>query len=108
MTRCTGHCCESFVLNVQPETLREWIRSADWHQQPAEYRRDVEFVADMVIEHPPLQSGERSLRFRCRHHDAATGDCTVYEQRPMMCRSFGCSTPCTFVGCTLPQARGVE
>jgi Fe-S-cluster containining protein len=37
-------------------------------------------------------SKEKDIRiiyhYRCKHHNKKTGDCDIYEERPMMCRTF--------------------
>lgn len=40
--------------------------------------------------------------FGCRHYDALAGNCTVYEQRPSMCRLFPYDrgNGCAATGCT--------
>lgn len=32
----------------------------------------------------------------CKHHNKKTGDCDIYEERPMMCRSFPDSGFCGY------------
>ena len=57
---------------------------------------DGEFIADMVI---PLQTDAEGLHwYTCRHLDTSTGLCTVYAQRPAMCRDFPYGTTCQHCG----------
>lgn len=44
--------------------------------------------------------------YTCRYFDRETRDCTIYEQRPDMCRDHPYNRPCTFKGCELtPELR---
>lgn len=70
------------------------------------------FIADMLVPVEPENvdpctgehHGRGHARYSCRHVDAA-GQCTVYEERPDMCREYPYNRPCTFVGCTWTAAR---
>lgn len=44
----------------------------------------------MLIPLGPADLGDGLLQdtFTCWHHDAATGDCRIYADRPRMCRDF--------------------
>ena len=83
MSRCTGHCCEGFGLNVTAEQLRTMERRGDVEAQK---------VLAMILPDGPE-------RWSCRHLQAG-GDCGVYEQRPAMCRAYGAGG-CSRAGCTL-------
>lgn len=123
--RCSGHCCRAFTLPVDPDGLRRglelWIareeddrpRARELLEQGTRFWGDIELIATMAVaigqfernplapdlvpneDAPPLQ-----WFYRCRHHDAASGDCTIYEDRPEMCRSYPYGDPCPFPGCT--------
>lgn len=109
--RCTGHCCRRFPLSQSYAEVKEAAEKvkAGGHDR----FQDSVFVADMLV---PLGlqvangSGEMREFFTCRHLDASTGDCGVYEQRPTLCREhpfYGrsegtCHTP----GCTLDHEPG--
>lgn len=38
--------------------------------------------------------------YTCRHWDEATGDCGIYETRPLMCRNHGTTYRCDAPQCT--------
>jgi len=38
--------------------------------------------------------------YTCRHWDEATGDCGIYETRPLMCRNHGVTYRCDTPQCT--------
>jgi Fe-S-cluster containining protein len=79
--------------------------------------RDGEVIADMVIPLSVAQANERLERFgsdreylprweghvyTCRHFDDRTRLCTIYEERPEMCRDYpygrngGCEYGCGY------------
>ena len=98
---CDGKCCAVFALFDGIE-----------NRQATEER---DFIMDMVI---PLSYDEALARaakfgvpvesipkprsgwspYTCRHWDEETRLCTVYEQRPRMCRDFPYDGPCR-MGC---------
>lgn len=107
--RCTGHCCERFTL---PFTSIEEMR--EQHAQRIESGgvgfQDGDFILDMLIKLPeqdtdvdgaPLKPDDatRHRFYTCRHHDKATGNCTVYEQRPRMCSGYPYKKECRYQGC---------
>lgn len=42
-------------------------------------------------------------RYTCRNFDWLTNECTIYAQRPSMCRGHGESYTCHYPGCPLPR-----
>lgn len=99
--RCSGHCCRRFPLTATYAEIKaaaEKVKAGE----PDRYQDSV-FIADMLV--PLAPNAEGKEYFTCRHHDAASGNCGVYEQRPRLCREhpfYGrhdevCNTP----GCTL-------
>lgn len=102
--RCTGHCCRKFPLPYSLEELNEGkSRETGRPLEP-----DWPFIADMVIllGEGKYGDGRKSYLYTCRHLDTVTGDCTVYEQRPRMCRDYPYGNECPIDGCTAPD-RGV-
>jgi Fe-S-cluster containining protein len=100
---CPGHCCVAFYLTASHDALDE-IR---------EGMRDGEQIADMVVPLSLAEANERLERFgsgrqyepeseghlyTCRHFDDATRLCTIYDDRPEMCRDYPYATGCEF-GC---------
>jgi Fe-S-cluster containining protein len=93
--RCTGHCCRGFSLEHPYETvLAEYER---WQRDPASATKipEVAKIAEMLI---PLGTFRGQELFTC-HHLSPEGDCTIYEQRPPMCRDFPGPTPCPYRNC---------
>lgn len=98
---CGGGCCAVFWLprEIGPGTV------------------DGEFIADMRIELTEEQARERWAKFigteprasltgneqrttyTCRHWDEETRLCTVYDQRPNVCRDYPYGNPCSH-GCS--------
>ena len=105
--RCTGHCCQRFMLFFSPgEKAREWADSlypADQippYDDTGNFLRDLSFVLDMI--RPLPMSNGYTRWWTCRHWDPESGDCTVYAARPAMCREHPYrGERCAFPGCTL-------
>ena len=44
---------------------------------------------------------EKPLHFyTCKHHDPKTGDCTIYDIRPAVCRDYPYGRKCNYRACT--------
>lgn len=84
MNRCTGHCCVNFHIDPRQELAILADRGNE----------DALKVWNMVI---PLGHDN----YNCIHHDAATGNCLNYENRPDMCSQFPYGRQCPRQGCTL-------
>ena len=88
----------------------------DVHER-ADVYRDGRFISDMVIpltrrqavarwrkfvstETPLPRLPKDRATFTCRHWDENTRLCTVYEERPLMCRAYpyggACSAGCSY------------
>jgi Fe-S-cluster containining protein len=104
---CPGHCCVAFYLPTPHDRVAEM----------ADEMKDGEMIADMVIPLTLSEANERLERFgagreyepaseghvyTCRHFDDETRLCTIYEQRPEMCRDYpyaqagGCEYECGY------------
>ena len=77
---CIGLCCSVFELY-------------DMEGYPEPSDEEAAFIDDMLI---PV--GED---YTCRHWDQTSKLCTVYEQRPSMCRTYPDGIPCIWEGCTV-------
>jgi Fe-S-cluster containining protein len=89
--RCLGHCCRAFSLGVPYEEL-----VAD----PKRFK-DGEQILDMLIPLGVLSDEQVKERygisaisstgscatFTCKHL-AENGDCSIYDNRPLMCVSY--------------------
>jgi Fe-S-cluster containining protein len=95
--RCTGHCCERFYLPNTPGELENIAKCAE--KGDATVAKEFRKVADMVIF---LRRDDHKgvYHYTCKHFDVATRNCTDYEDRPRMCRSFPNDRPCPYEGCT--------
>lgn len=100
--RCTGNCCESFVINHigdTPEKIDAYLRTrAVDGVQIADMLvpiRKVEPGAVMpdgsLAEHEPQGGG---WVFTCKHFDTGVRNCGIYATRPAMCRDFPYGKPC--------------
>lgn len=124
--RCTGHCCREFWLGFSPEELmgayhrwqqggrgeRATMSGTSQERELAE----IHLIAPMVIhlgytDQDPRRvnptdadlKGEKikGHRYRCKHWDSKTGDCTIYDIRPVMCRDYpGRGKGCNYAACT--------
>ena len=104
---CPGHCCVAFYLSTPHDRIDDM----------ADEFQDGEVIADMVIPLSVAEANERLERFEsdreympkweghvytCRHFDERTRLCTIYEERPQMCRDYpygragGCEYQCGF------------
>jgi Fe-S-cluster containining protein len=104
---CPGHCCVAFYLPTPHDRMEE-IRTS---------MRDGDQIADMVIPLSLEEANERLERFgsnreyepdaeghvyTCRNFDEATRLCTIYAERPEMCRDYpyasdgGCEYECGY------------
>lgn len=113
--RCTGRCCESFSLTCGT-TLDEidlFLRTM---------AQDGHFIADMIIPIRELVAGARFPNgeivthqraphgpigwvFTCKHFDREKRVCTVYSERPLMCRDYPYGSPCEHSDCTWDKGR---
>lgn len=117
--RCSGHCCRAFTIPIQPETM-EKMRIAVENQEKGEpwpnglwKPNDIHIVATMVRPFGPFHiltpAGDKfrfdspQAWYSCKHHDAESGDCRIYDERPEMCREHPYGEECNYVDCTMQQ-----
>ncbi len=102
-SRCTGHCCRSFVLRYGADDRKihsDWIEG--WLEEPDSMGDDTVQVLSMVIpldEHED-EEGELYSTFTCKNFDVEEQRCLIYSTRPRMCRRFGSEVECNYEGCT--------
>jgi Fe-S-cluster containining protein len=113
--RCTGHCCESFTMPQSPERI--WQMYNDWQKYAdgATFRfggNDIHIVAPMLIfiretKTDPLDGREffqgPQYVYTCKHFDRLARNCTIYENRPQMCRDYPYKSSCRYLGCTMKR-----
>lgn len=62
--------------------------------------REGEQIAEMVIYLGAQELvGVSTHRYTCKHFTGR--DCAIYDDRPMMCRTYQEGGPCEFPGCTM-------
>src|SRR5690348_13091092 len=88
---CGGKCCECFPFSMRAERLGQLYLEAKTYDlsgdDPAsKHWRDIITIAEMLI--PLHQESDEQPMYTCRHLDRSTGLCTIYEQRPKMCREY--------------------
>ncbi len=109
--QCGGVCCRAFYLSCSRERLTELATHAreileavpqadDEHTQ---WARDTLVVDAMLI---PLDS--EGVRYTCNHFDWVNGLCSIYEQRPQMCREYPYRTDCEYCGYVAPAGQLVR
>lgn len=127
--RCTGHCCKNFSLPVSPEELRDKYRqwlgaqgnkpgviSMSGALEPyGVWDPDIHIIAPMVVylgRGAPIpryinshEKGSDVHRYRCKHWNQKTGDCTIYDIRPQMCRTYPGMAGCNYAACTWKKRR---
>ncbi len=126
--RCSGHCCKRFSLPfswMEVQFFKKAIArgipkinnprskwGGTWDLQSAEFKQ----VIDMLIplsshieecqfvrrdKYSPMRRHPFDVRqhhYTCRYFDGV--NCTIYENRPPMCRSYPSSGRCDYAGCT--------
>jgi Fe-S-cluster containining protein len=125
--RCTGACCRDFNLPYAPDEMNE-ERNKEREQgrkEVAKLRKlglnaqanstalrylesDLNLVPDMVTylgTNNISADGDTAKNpinhYRCNYHDPVSGNCTIYECRPRMCRDYpGTGGICLYNGCT--------
>lgn len=98
MSRCTGHCCESFWLPLSPMELKHQRKRAllgkcRWNKE------DLMKISEMVIFQRPHETS--GYRYTCKYWDPNTGNCNNYQNRPTMCKDYPYGNPCKIKGCTM-------
>lgn len=99
--RCTGDCCRCFSLEIPVAELE--ADYARFQQDPGSAKiPQVEIIANMLI---PLGRVRGQDLFTCKHL-GPSGDCTIYETRPQMCRDFPGPAPCPYRNCNSHGPQG--
>lgn len=105
-SRCTGHCCRRFSLpltieeiQIENEKALIWVQAGRTGARPRFDPEEIQKVASMVI------PTDDPYLFNCKHHNAETGDCMNYENRPELCRDYPYGRACNFAACTWEEAR---
>jgi Fe-S-cluster containining protein len=111
--RCTGKCCESFVLTgigETPDDIRDYLRRRSF---------DGNAIADMIVPlykiEPGVQMPNGSIAdkppggggwiFTCAHFDKQARSCGIYASRPIMCRDYPYGSTCEHFDCEWDKGR---
>ena len=127
--RCTGHCCRDFTLPYSPDELWQSynaflaMRNGEVPVQVGDilYRsqpripQDIHLIAPMVtyLGHYDTPASQNTVpevmrlehHYTCKHYDAATHNCTIYDIRPAMCREYPYGHGCNYAACTWESQR---
>lgn len=111
---CIGNCCAGFTMSCTMEERAKSIKAESegrqtWTDANGKERgilKDehvtTQFIQDMLIPQGINEDGRQT--FSCKHFDAVSKSCTIYESRPGLCRRYpatGCD--CDHPGCTFRQ-----
>ncbi len=101
--RCTGHCCECFWLPWDHTTL---IQRADRLRDGHQISRMVIPISSPSPEAHPfiVPLGVGGAFYTCQHY--TDGQCTIYADRPAMCREYPYDKRCLYAGCTWSLRKG--
>ena len=94
--RCYGGCCRRIWFPY--ETRAEIEASGDPDARQISEMLEPEENQYVAQDGQPI-SMKRGLFFRCTNLDEETGDCTIYETRPAMCRDFPNGYQCPASSC---------
>ncbi len=108
---CKGYCCDDIGLVVSPNELQNSYHNfMSW--KDTRKRKDQMSMSHMNTDghlwdyiwltypmlvfthqdniHPDGDTTSKSIiyHYSCKHHNKKTKDCDIYEERPMMCRTF--------------------
>lgn len=125
--RCAGHCCQTFSLPYSPAELwasyRRWkdMKKAETslHKSGVSNKTlvfsDIHLIAPMVIylgyktipyrTVRPVSKTEKNYYYTCKHFDKASKNCAIYEDRPLMCRSYPDGSGCNYAACTWEEKK---
>lgn len=116
--RCTGDCCSKIALGIgwglegglNPEELQAMGEASAYHSAWRDRNgvermpvRDGALIAELFesIGMHASPDGEQMNYYRCRQHCRATGNCGIYESRPVMCATHGMRGICDVPTCTM-------
>lgn len=110
---CKGFCCDDIGMNMAPHELQNAYHMSIQREDRGKTKvmsmsipdskiglwYDVHLIYPMLVFshqdyiHPDgdlntKNEGRITYHYSCKHHNKKTKDCDIYEERPMMCRSF--------------------
>jgi Fe-S-cluster containining protein len=88
-----------------------WEMYDRWKAETSGYRvlvSDIHIVAPMLsylgeslYDCDGLTLEEPKHFYTCKHFDSTTGNCGIYEHRPLMCRDYPYGNTCRYLDCTM-------
>lgn len=135
LDRCTGHCCQALTIPIGPQELingylrwksggstRPLLMSKpdDHEQRHGPLWTDIHLIAPMLeyigkssAPYRRVNPADGQLRgdepehhfYRCKLFDAKTGNCSIYEIRPQMCRDYPYRGTCNYAQCTWEERK---
>jgi Fe-S-cluster containining protein len=118
--RCTGHCCRKVSLPFHPSDVPVILEERNRRLAGKQPNPDIEVYADfpristifkyLYSSFTDVEDGTESAE-GLRHFYtctmlAANGDCTIYEDRPKMCKDYPYGdSPCMYQDCTWDEKR---
>ena len=80
---CNGHCCVGFTLT----TIRQ-----DTNERVELTKKDTEYVHERVGDFMEfIADDEDESWWKCNRFDSDTKLCSMYDERPDLCKSYHCS-----------------
>lgn len=128
--RCTGHCCRAIGVGSSPEQLNEAqllmqletemdrdsqarklldLYVTDQGHTHESWVAEVLMVTTMLVpmgiqsRKNPVTGTQGTMDrhwYTCVYFDEDSGDCTVYEDRPLLCRNYPYGGACDEPDCT--------
>ncbi len=91
---CARVCCSGFETDFSPTELQLSLSNI---LKPECTIEDAHILWPILVFQYETETG---WHYTCRAWDKKTGECTIYEDRPQMCRDYGTKKqPCEFEGC---------
>jgi len=119
-TRYRGKCCTDFTLPLSPMELK-YLATLGRMGKPHRYGDEIIQIAEMVElirndHHGYEIRGQKKKffaikkylwRYRCKNHDTVTGLCSIYNNRPDMCKNFPHyqNKACHYPDCDCPSQK---
>jgi len=121
MSNCIGKCCTDFTMRIPPmqiplmkRRLERGVRILHDRGTYAGWTDPISNKLGMILEMIEFRfmdqreptngenSGGRIFHYRCKNY--VDGKCSVYADRPPMCRNFAWdeNQPCRYRGCKEP------
>lgn len=108
---CKGFCCDDIGLSTAPHELKnsyhKWLqdgKTGGLNIGMSVKENEVKKYVDIHLMYPMLvfmfqdnihpdgdiitNKSNIVYHYYCKHHNKKTGNCDIYEERPMMCRTF--------------------